>query len=294
MGAEEGGSGKQEARAAMERRAKGLLLRSQNCAQAVFATLCEGHDLDGGPILRALTPFPGLALRGETCGAVTGALLALGLVYGRDELTDWKGYLRSLPPARRFCSQFAAENGGTACRTILEANILGMSCARVCPVEVLCVGDCVYTELGAPPIQIGKLQRYATDAAYAAGWRFFEAGPDTGRSVALVGAGPASLAAAHELRRRGHACTLYEKRPLAGGLNLTGVAPYKLRADRAAEEVDYVLGIGGVELRAGVEVGVDVSFAELEARHDAVFVGFGLGLAQLLLDPGGIGSVVVA
>lgn len=123
MGAEEGGSGKQEARAAMERRAKGLLLRSQNCAQAVFATLCEGHDLDGGPILRALTPFPGLALRGETCGAVTGALLALGLVYGRDELTDWKGYLRSLPPARRFCSQFAAENGGTACRAILEAKL---------------------------------------------------------------------------------------------------------------------------------------------------------------------------
>jgi C_GCAxxG_C_C family probable redox protein len=96
---------------------------SRNCAQAVFAALCEAHHLQGGAVLKALTPFPGLALRGETCGAVTGALMALGLVYGREDMSDWRAYLRSIPPARRFCAQFAAEHGGTACREILQAKL---------------------------------------------------------------------------------------------------------------------------------------------------------------------------
>ena len=152
-----------------------------------------------------------------------------------------------------------------------------MSCARVCPVEVLCVGDCVYNHMGVPPIQIGKLQRYATDAAFEAGWEYFEAGPDTGRSVGIVGGGPAALAAAHRLRRFGHAVTIYEKRDLLGGLNTTGVAPYKMPADRSLAEVDWVLAIGGIEVQTGVEVGADVSFADLEARHDALFLAFGLG-----------------
>lgn len=186
----------------------------------------------------------------------------------------------------QFIRKIATGNLRGSARTIFDANILGMSCARVCPVEVLCVGDCVFNEMGVPPIQIGKLQRFATDVAYARGARFFEAGPDTGKSVGLIGAGPASLACAHELRRLGHACTIYEKRPVRGGLNTWGVAPYKMKADRADEEIDWVLGIGGIEVRTGVTVGQDLSFEDVEAAHDAVFVGFGLGADRMLGTPG--------
>ncbi len=185
-----------------------------------------------------------------------------------------------------FIRKIATHNLKGSARTIFTANILGMSCARVCPVEVLCVGDCVYNAMGMPPIQIGKLQRYATDTAFAAGWRFFEAAASTAKSVGLLGAGPASLACAHELRRRGHACTIYEKRALPGGLNTTGVAPYKMRADRALDEVQWILGIGGIEVRTGVEVGKDVGWQELEAQHDALFVGLGLGPDSGLGVPG--------
>jgi dihydropyrimidine dehydrogenase (NAD+) subunit PreT len=186
----------------------------------------------------------------------------------------------------QFIRKIATGNVKGSARTIFDSNILGMSCARVCPVEVLCVGDCVYNEMGVPPIQIGKLQRYATDRAYEAGWRFFQAGPDSGKRVALVGAGPASLAAAHELRRFGHACTIFEKRSLPGGLNTTGVAPYKMRADRSIDEVRWVLGIGGIELTSGVEVGDDPTLADLESRFDAVFFGAGLGPDTRLGVPG--------
>lgn len=178
----------------------------------------------------------------------------------------------------QFIRKIATDNVRGSARTILDANIHGMSCARVCPVEVLCVGACVHNHQGVPPIQIGKLQRYATDVAYDNGWRFFEAGASTGKRVALIGAGPASLACAHELRRFGHACTIFDKRPVVGGLNSTGVAPYKMRADRSLQEVEWILGIGGIEVRTSVEVGVSPSWAEIEAGHDAVFLGFGLGV----------------
>ncbi|MCB9554154.1 MAG: FAD-dependent oxidoreductase [Myxococcales bacterium] len=176
-----------------------------------------------------------------------------------------------------FIRKIATDNVKGSARTIFAANILGMSCARVCPVEVLCVGSCVYNNMGVPPIQIGKLQRYSTDVAYERGWRFFEAGPDTGKRVACVGAGPASLACAHALRRAGHAVTIFEKRAVVGGLNTTGVAPYKMKADRADDEAAWVLGIGGIEVKHGVELGRDLDFAALERDFDAVFVGFGLG-----------------
>ncbi|MCC6647288.1 MAG: NAD(P)-dependent oxidoreductase [Polyangiaceae bacterium] len=177
----------------------------------------------------------------------------------------------------QFIRKIATGNEEGSARTIFSSNILGMTCARVCPVEVLCVGDCVYNAKGEEPIQIGKLQRYATDLAFERGTRFFEAGPDTGKSVGLVGAGPASLAAAHRLRRAGHRVTIYEKRSWIGGLNTTGVAPHKLRADASLEEVEWVLAIGGIEVKTGVAVGHDVTFEELEKRHDALFVGVGLG-----------------
>lgn len=177
----------------------------------------------------------------------------------------------------QFIRKIATGNIYGSAKTIFSDNILGMSCARVCPVEVLCAGSCVYNELHEEPIAIGKLQRYATDIAYQKGWRYFEAGEDTGKSVALVGAGPASLACAHELRVRGHACTIYDKRDVVGGLNTTGVAPYKMKADRSAEEAEWVLEIGGIDVQTGVEIGKDLSWEELEQKHDAVFLGFGLG-----------------
>ena len=96
---------------------------SKNCAQTSFSVLQQEFDLEGEEILKALTPFPGLGLRGETCGAVSGCLMALGLVFGREDLADWKGYLRSLPPARRFCREFEAKHGSTACADLLEAKM---------------------------------------------------------------------------------------------------------------------------------------------------------------------------
>ena len=185
-----------------------------------------------------------------------------------------------------FIRKIATGNLKGSARTIFDSNILGMSCARVCPVEVLCVGDCVYNNMEQPAIQIGKLQRYATDHAFEQGWRFYEAGPDTGKSVGLIGAGPASLACAHELRRQGHACTIYDKREVVGGLNTTGVAPYKMKADRSVEEAEWVLEIGGIDVQTGVEIGKDVSFSDLEAKHDALFLGFGLGPDKPMRCPG--------
>lgn len=185
-----------------------------------------------------------------------------------------------------FIRKIATENIRGSAKTIFESNVLGMSCARVCPVEVLCVGDCVFNEMEMPPIQIGKLQRYATDIAFEAKWKFFEAGAPTGKKVALVGGGPASLACAHELRRLGHACTIFEKGSVLGGLDTTGVAPYKMRADRAVEEAEWVLSIGGVEIKSHVTVGKDITFEQLEKDYDAVFLGLGLGADSRLSVPG--------
>jgi C_GCAxxG_C_C family probable redox protein len=107
----------------LTQRARVVLLESGNCAQTSFAILQEEFDLEGAQILRALTPFPGIALRGETCGAVVGCLMALGLVLGRDDLSDWRGYIGSLPSARRFCMRFEEENGSINCASILQEKL---------------------------------------------------------------------------------------------------------------------------------------------------------------------------
>lgn len=184
-----------------------------------------------------------------------------------------------------FIKRIATDNVKGAAKTILEANILGHSCARVCPVEVLCAGSCVYAEKGEPPIMIGKLQRYATEYAYDKGIQFFQAGPSTGKRVALVGGGPASLAAAHELRKAGHDVVVFEGRTMPGGLNTTGVAPYKYHAEDALKEVAYIQQIG-VEIRTNTLIGRDLSFADLERDFDAVFLGVGLGPDSRLGIPG--------
>lgn len=176
-----------------------------------------------------------------------------------------------------FIRKIATDNLRGAARTIFDANILGTSCARVCPVEVLCVGSCVYNHEDIPPIRIGRLQRYATDSALSEGWDFYEPGSPSGKKIALVGAGPASLACAHELRKLGHDTVIFEKRSLPGGLNTTGVAPYKMIADVALAEVQWITESMDIEVKTNVEIGRDITWDTLLEDHDAIFVGVGLG-----------------
>lgn len=187
-----------------------------------------------------------------------------------------------------FIRKIATGNVRGSARAILSANLLGYSCARVCPVEVLCVGACVYNAWHRTPIAIGRLQRYAVEAVLADGRAssLFERAPAVGKRVACVGAGPASLAAAGYLALEGVQAVLFEKRTIPGGLNSTGVAPYKMHVDGALAEVAFVESLG-VEIRGGVEVGRDVSAAELLSDYDAVFLGIGLGGDTRLVIPGG-------
>lgn len=200
-----------------------------------------------------------------------------------------------------FIHKIRTDNVRGAARTIFESNLLGYSCARVCPVEVLCAGSCVYNEWERPPIEIGRLQRYATEMA-------LEQAPDllkkrrkpaTGRKVACIGAGPASLACAGHLALEGHSVTLFEKKILPGGLNTLGIAPYKLQADDALEEIEFILELGDIDLKTGVGVvGKDPKAGEVSAQSlledfDAVFIGIGLGPDNYLGIEGEMGPGVV-
>ena len=176
-----------------------------------------------------------------------------------------------------FVRQIATANRLGAARTILEANILGGTCARVCPTETLCEEVCVRVAQEGRPVEIGRLQRFATEAAVEAGVVLFERAPPTGRRVAVVGAGPAGLACAHELARLGHDVTLLEASDRLGGLNETGLAAYKMTNDFAAREVAWLLSIGGITVETGKALGRDVSLYGLSAEYDAVFLGLGLG-----------------
>jgi glutamate synthase (NADPH/NADH) small chain len=192
-----------------------------------------------------------------------------------------------------FIRKIATDNVRGSAQRILSSNLLGYSCARVCPVEVLCVGACVYNDWHRTPIAIGRLQRYAVETTLANGRTalFTKAAP-TGKKVACIGAGPASLAAAGYLALEGVAVTLFEKRKLAGGLNVTGIAPYKMHAADAALEIEFVRGLG-VTIRDGVEVGKDVMAADLLRDFDAVFLGAGLGSDSRLGIPGEDGPGVI-
>lgn len=176
----------------------------------------------------------------------------------------------------QFIGRIAGGNPLGAARTILEANILGHSCALSCPTEVLCEGACVYNGFNGKPILIGRLQRFAVEHAYNRNARFFKAGVPTEKRVALVGAGPASLACAHELRRQGHEAVLFEKSSFPGGLNTDGIAPYKMKAGASLREIERIAELG-VRIECGKELGRDFTLDELLAQYDAVFVGLGLG-----------------
>lgn len=189
-----------------------------------------------------------------------------------------------------FIKKIATKNLGGSARTILEANLLGASCARVCPVEILCEGACVYVPWGRPAISIGRLQRYAMKKGGSP--RLLKKAPPSGRSVGLVGAGPASLACAGTLALLGHEAVVYEKDSLPGGLNTTGVAPYKLPVADTLDEVEFLRELG-VRIETGVEIGRNMHGGELLRRHDAVFLGAGLGSDIPLAVPGAEGPGVV-
>ena len=185
----------------------------------------------------------------------------------------------------RFIKKIASGNLAGSARTILDANILGASCARACPVDVLCEGACVLHRYNQQPIQIGRLQRFAMDSLHASGAPLpFTPAPETGLSVALVGAGPASLACSAELRRRGIRATLYDARPLPGGLNTYGVAEYKLPLVESLREIEMLSQLG-VEFHFNTTVDGQ-HLAELERDHDAIFLGVGLGASHQLGVPG--------
>ncbi len=185
----------------------------------------------------------------------------------------------------RFIKKIATGNLAGSAQTILDANILGASCSRACPVEVLCEGACVLHRYNRQPIEIARLQRFAMDAFHAPGTALpFKPAASTGRHVALIGAGPASLACAAELRRHGIAATIYDARPLPGGLNTYGVAEYKLPLAESLREIDMVVRLG-VEFRFNTTVDATL-LAELERTHDAMFIGTGLGAIHRLGVPG--------
>lgn len=175
-----------------------------------------------------------------------------------------------------FIRKIATGNLAGSALRILEANILGGSCARVCPTEVLCERACVRTAQEGKPVAIGRLQRHATDNGIAAGPHPFGRAAPSGRRVAIVGGGPAGLACAHRLAMHGHQVIIYEARERLGGLNEYGVAEYKVPHRFARREVEFILGIGGIEVKTGQRLGRDISLERLRRDHDAVFLGLGL------------------
>ena len=177
-----------------------------------------------------------------------------------------------------FIRRIGEDNLRGSAKAIFEANVFGGMCARVCPTEVLCEEACVRNTNEDKPVEIGLLQRYATDVYFQApGAPIFSRAEATGKRIAVVGAGPAGLACAHRAALLGHEVTVFEARAKPGGLNEYGIASYKTVGDFAQREIDWLLSIGGIELRNGQVVGEHIQLGELVEQYDAVFLGLGLG-----------------
>jgi glutamate synthase (NADPH/NADH) small chain len=188
-----------------------------------------------------------------------------------------------------FIKQISSGNIKGSAKTILSSNIMGAGCSKVCPVEKLCEGACVFNLLEEEPINIAKLQRYSTEIAMKKKWSLFERKQipqEQRKKVAVVGAGPAGLACAHALSREGIDVTIFEKEAKGGGLMTYGVAAYKADAEFCKDEVDYILSIGGIDVKYNTALGRDFTLAELKQNYDAVFLGIGVGIARELNIPG--------
>ncbi len=185
-----------------------------------------------------------------------------------------------------FIKQIASGNIKGSAHTIFSSNIMGGGCSKVCPVEKLCEGACVFNLLEETPISIAKLQRYSTEQAIHEKWKLFTRKPSNGKKVAIVGAGPAGLACAHSLSLEGTEVTIFEKEAKGGGLMTYGVAAYKVTPTFCKEEVDYILSLGGISVQYEKQLGKDIQLADLQKNFDAVFLGIGVGVARSLEIPG--------
>lgn len=195
----------------------------------------------------------------------------------------------------KFIKQITTDNIKGSAHTIFSSNIMGAGCSKVCPVEKLCEGACVYNFMHEAPISIAKLQRYSTEIAMEKKWQLFERKPATGKRVAIIGAGPAGLSCAHTLSREGIDVTIYEKERKGGGLMTYGIAAYKVTPEFCEAEVNYITSIGGIEIKYNQALGKDLTVEELQQKYDAVYLAFGVGLARQLEIPGeNLGGVVDA
>ena len=175
-----------------------------------------------------------------------------------------------------FIRQIKADNPKGAATTIFNENILGGMCARVCPTETLCEEACVRNTQEEKPVRIGELQRFATDTMMATEMQPYKRAAETGKKVAVIGAGPAGLSCAHRLALLGHDVTIFEAKAKPGGLNEYGIAAYKTIDNFAQREVDYILSIGGIDVEYNKALGTSLSLSDLKNRFDAVFLGMGL------------------
>ncbi len=184
-----------------------------------------------------------------------------------------------------FIRQIQAGQPDAAAKTILDQNILGGMCARVCPTETLCEESCVRETAEGKPVEIGRLQRFATDSLMKSGDHPFARAEPTGKTVAVVGAGPAGLACAHRLAMLGHDVVIHESKPKPGGLNEYGIAAYKATNNFAQAEIDWLLKIGGIAIETGSSLGGTITLAGLIENYDAVFLSIGLaGVNALRAD----------
>ena len=186
----------------------------------------------------------------------------------------------------KFIKQITTDNIKGSAHTILVSNIMGAGCSKVCPVEKLCEGACVYNLLEEEPIQIARLQQYSTKKALENNWQLFQRKPSVGKKVAIVGAGPAGLSCAHVLSREGIDVTILEKECKGGGLMTYGIAAYKVTPQFCEDEVNYILSLGGIEIKYNIELGKEISLAQLKKEFDAVYLGIGVGVARQLEIPG--------
>jgi glutamate synthase (NADPH/NADH) small chain len=183
-----------------------------------------------------------------------------------------------------FIKKIATGNVKGSAKKILEANLLGATCSRVCPVQELCEGACVM-EHDEKPIAIGRLQRYAMDYAADRGLKFFEKGQPNGHKVAIVGAGPAGLSCAGELAKLGYDVTIFEKKAMAGGLDTYGIVVFREPVEVSLAEVRMIEEMG-VTIKTNTTIGKDITFDDLVSKYDAVFVGMGLGNVPNMEIPG--------